>query len=70
MGFWRRFRCETQWFDSEARRGNDAVDTFLDLVAEHDTALRCYTIMANDRMLRLVSEAERRSCPSSARCGV
>jgi N-acyl-D-aspartate/D-glutamate deacylase len=30
-------------------RGHDAVDTFLDLVAEHGTKLRWYTIMANDR---------------------
>jgi N-acyl-D-aspartate/D-glutamate deacylase len=30
-------------------RGRDAVDTFLDLVAEHGTALRWYTVMANDR---------------------
>ena len=30
-------------------RGHDAIDTFLDLVAEHGTHLRWYTIMANDR---------------------
>ncbi len=34
-------------------RGQDAVDTFLDLVAEHGTALRWYTIMANDREQQL-----------------
>jgi N-acyl-D-aspartate/D-glutamate deacylase len=30
-------------------RGVDAVDAYLDLVAEHGTALRWYTVMANDR---------------------
>ena len=30
-------------------RGHDAIDTFLDLVAEHGTKLRWYTVMANDR---------------------
>lgn len=30
-------------------RGHDAIDTFLDLVADHGTKLRWYTIMANDR---------------------
>jgi N-acyl-D-aspartate/D-glutamate deacylase len=30
-------------------RGTDAVDAFLDLVAEHGAALRWYTVMANDR---------------------
>ncbi|MGZ6134179.1 MAG: N-acyl-D-amino-acid deacylase family protein, partial [Myxococcaceae bacterium] len=30
-------------------RGQDVVDTFLDLVAEHGTELRWYTVMANDR---------------------
>ncbi|MEO6573011.1 MAG: hypothetical protein ABIP89_04170, partial [Polyangiaceae bacterium] len=30
-------------------RGQDAVDTFLDLVIEHGEALRWYTVMANDR---------------------
>jgi N-acyl-D-aspartate/D-glutamate deacylase len=29
--------------------GHDAIDTFLDLVAEHGTRLRWYTVMANDR---------------------
>ncbi|MCK6570001.1 amidohydrolase family protein [Myxococcota bacterium] len=32
-----------------AERGQDAVDTFLDLVATHGPALRWYSIMANDR---------------------
>jgi N-acyl-D-aspartate/D-glutamate deacylase len=35
--------------DVARERGRDAVDTFLDLVAEHGTALRWYTVMANDR---------------------
>jgi N-acyl-D-aspartate/D-glutamate deacylase len=35
--------------DIARERGQDAVDTFLDVVAEHGTALRWYTIMANDR---------------------
>jgi len=30
-------------------RGVDAVDAFLDLVAEHGAALRWYTVMGNDR---------------------
>ncbi len=30
-------------------RGGDGVDTFLDLVAQHGTKLRWYTVMANDR---------------------
>jgi len=30
-------------------RGQDVVDTFLDLVASHGKALRWYTVMANDR---------------------
>ncbi|MDP1823676.1 MAG: amidohydrolase family protein [Archangium sp.] len=30
-------------------RGQDVVDTFLDLVAQHGKALRWYTVMANDR---------------------
>ncbi|MCI0572823.1 MAG: amidohydrolase family protein [Myxococcaceae bacterium] len=30
-------------------RGQDVVDTFLDLVAEHGTALRWYTVVGNDR---------------------
>ncbi len=30
-------------------RGEDAVDTFLDLVAKHGKKLRWYTVMANDR---------------------
>jgi len=32
-----------------AARGRDAVDTFLDLAAEHGDALRWYTVVANDR---------------------
>lgn len=32
-----------------AGRGGDAVDTFLDLAAEHGDALRWYTVVANDR---------------------
>lgn len=32
-----------------AERGRDAVDTFLDLAAEHGDALRWYTVVANDR---------------------
>jgi N-acyl-D-aspartate/D-glutamate deacylase len=36
-----------------AERGADAVDTFLDLVAEHGDALRWYTVMANDRPAEL-----------------
>lgn len=32
-----------------AERGQDPVDTFLDLAAEHGTALRWYTVMGNDR---------------------
>jgi N-acyl-D-aspartate/D-glutamate deacylase len=32
-----------------ADRGGDAVDTFLDLAAEHGDALRWYTVVANDR---------------------
>lgn len=32
-----------------AERGGDAVDTFLDLAAEHGDALRWYTVVANDR---------------------
>jgi N-acyl-D-aspartate/D-glutamate deacylase len=35
--------------DIARERGHDAVDTFLDLVTEHGTALRWYTVMANDR---------------------
>jgi N-acyl-D-aspartate/D-glutamate deacylase len=35
--------------DVAKERGSDAVDAFLDLVAEHGTALRWYTMMANDR---------------------
>src|SRR5207237_2625642 len=31
------------------QRGSDAIDAFLDLVAEHGNALRWYTVMANDR---------------------
>jgi N-acyl-D-aspartate/D-glutamate deacylase len=30
-------------------KGHDPIDTFLDLVAEHGTKLRWYTVMANDR---------------------
>jgi N-acyl-D-aspartate/D-glutamate deacylase len=30
-------------------RGKDDIDTFLDLIAEHGTRLRWYTVMANDR---------------------
>ncbi len=32
-----------------AEMGRDVVDVFLDLVAEHGTALRWYTVMGNDR---------------------
>jgi N-acyl-D-aspartate/D-glutamate deacylase len=32
-----------------AERGQEAIDVFLDLVAEHGTALRWYTVMGNDR---------------------
>jgi len=35
--------------DIAEERGHDAIDTFLDLVAQHGTKLRWYTIMANDR---------------------
>lgn len=35
--------------DVGAERGGDGVDAFLDLVAEHGTSLRWYTIMANER---------------------
>jgi N-acyl-D-aspartate/D-glutamate deacylase len=35
--------------DVAKERGHDAIDTFLDLVAEHGTRLRWYTVMANDR---------------------
>lgn len=34
-------------------RGQDVTDVFLDLVAEHGTALRWYTVMANDRRAQL-----------------
>lgn len=36
-----------------AARGRDAVDTFLDLAAEHGDALRWYTVVANDRPAEL-----------------
>ena len=39
--------------DIARERGKDAVDTFLDLVSEHGTALRWYTVMANDRVAPL-----------------
>ncbi len=35
--------------DIARERGADAVDVFLDLIAKHGTALRWYTVMANDR---------------------
>lgn len=35
--------------DVARERGQDVVDTFLDLVAEHGAKLRWYTVMANDR---------------------
>jgi N-acyl-D-aspartate/D-glutamate deacylase len=35
--------------DVARERGEDAVDTFLDLVATHGSALRWYTVMGNDR---------------------
>ena len=41
--------------DIAQERGQDVVDTFLDLVARHGPALRWYTVMANDRPRELES---------------
>jgi N-acyl-D-aspartate/D-glutamate deacylase len=47
--------------EAARERGRDAVDLFLDLVAAHGTALRWYTVMANDRrgpLQRIVSHPD------------
>jgi N-acyl-D-aspartate/D-glutamate deacylase len=41
--------------DIARERGQDGVDTFLDLVAQYGTQLRWYTVMANDRPRELES---------------
>jgi N-acyl-D-aspartate/D-glutamate deacylase len=41
--------------DIAAGRGEDVVDTFLDLVAEHGAQLRWYTVVGNDRFGPLAS---------------
>ncbi|MFE8596060.1 N-acyl-D-amino-acid deacylase family protein [Archangium violaceum] len=43
------------FMDIARERGQDVVDTFLDLVARHGTELRWYTVMANDRPRELES---------------